>query len=210
MNIRKACPTDQNEIAELIYSAGPELYDFIYLTPNKNPLDFIRFEFASGRGFCGYQNVTVVEDAGHVVATGCFFDGRRYPKLLKGTLANMFKFYGPISAWPALMRANHTKSVMHQPRLDELYLSNFGVAPPIRGTGIGTALINSQIEKAKAAGYQKFSLDVADTNPRAEQLYQRLGLDCVQQKQFTGRRSGMSVPNARKMEINLVTRTHSI
>lgn len=203
MNIRASQPADINDVAELMYSAGPELYDFIYSTPHKKPLDYIRFEFKSGRGFCGHQNVTVAEVDGRAVATGCFYDGRMYASLLKGTLANMFKFYGPIRAWTPLIRANHTKSVMHPPRPDELYLSNFGVAPSLRGSGIGTALMKSKIETAKAAGYRKFSLDVADTNPRAEQLYRRLGLDCVKQKAFSGKRPGISVPNVKKMELKL-------
>lgn len=203
MEIRKARKTDSGKIAELIYSAGPELYDFIYLTEKTNPLDYIRFEFESGRGLCGYKNVTVFVKDGVVVGTGCFYSGKEYKKLLAGTLMNMVQFFGPIKVLPALLRSNHASSVMKEPRHNELYLANFGVSPECRGTGIGSRMVQAQIDAAKDNGYRIFSLDVADTNPKAEALYSRLGLEIVDFKKFSGRRKGMRVPNTKKMELIL-------
>jgi ribosomal protein S18 acetylase RimI-like enzyme len=203
MEIRKAKKNDSGKIAELMYSAGPELYDIIYLTEKTHPLNYIRFEFESGRGLCGYKNVTVFIKDGVVVATGCFYSGKEYKKLLAGTLMNMIHFFGPIKALPALLRANHTASVIKEPRNTELYLANFGVCPDLRGTGIGSRMVQTQIEAAKSKGYEIFSLDVADTNPKAEALYSRLGFETVDFKKFSGRRKGMNVPNTKKMELVL-------
>ena len=203
MEIRKARKNDLGKIAELIYSAGPELYDFIYLTTKTNALDYIRFEFESGIGLCGYKNVTVFVKDNIVVGTGCFYSGKEYKKLLAGTLMNMIKFFGPIQVLSALLRSNHVISVIKEPRKTELYLANFGVSPELRGTGIGSRMVQTQIEAAKENGYQSFSLDVADTNPKAEALYSRLGLEIVDFKKFSGRRKGMKVPNTKKMELIL-------
>lgn len=204
MEIRKAKKDDAGKIAELIYSAGPEAYDFVYLTDKSDALEYIRFEYASGRGFCGYKNVTVTVNDGVVVGTGCFYSGKEYKSLALGTVLNMFKFFGPVKVWPVLLRAHHMDSVMKEPAKTELYLANFGVCPALRSTGIGSSLINAHIELAKTNGYKVFALDVADTNPKAEALYSRLGLEVVEFKKFSGRRKGMKVPNTKKMEFSLV------
>ncbi len=203
MIIRSAMPADVHDIAELIYSSGVELYDFVYRTPKHNALDYIRHEFLSGRGLCGHQNVTVAEKNGRVVATGCFYDGRAYPGLMAGSFANMLGYFGVTGIVPALWRANHVSSVMKPPKRDELYLANFGVAETERGTGIGSAMLEAKIAEARTLGYRVFALDVADTNPRAEKLYRRHGLEQVAYKQFSGKRDGIAVPNSRKMEMVL-------
>lgn len=203
MKITTATPQMQGNIVELMYSAGPELYDFIYKTAKHHAQDFIQFEFESGQGFCGYRNVTVALVDNKIVATGCFFDGKVYPKLTLGTLKNMIRFYGPLNIWPILLRLRHIESVMQQPKKSELYLSNFGVEPDLQGKGIGKAMLEYKIAGARQQHYQIFSLDVAHTNPRAQALYERMGLRAGQLKKFSGKRSGIKVPNAIKIELVL-------
>ena len=120
MKITTATPQMQGNGAELMYSAGPELYDFIYKTAKHRAQDFIQFEFESGQGFCGYRNVTVALVDNKIVATGCFFDGKVYSRLTLGTLKNMIRFYGPLNIWPILLRLRHIESVMQQPKKSEL------------------------------------------------------------------------------------------
>lgn len=203
MEIRPARPDDRGAIAALMYSAGPELYDFLYQTGRVAAPDFIAHEFASGRGFCGYRNVTVAVVEGEVVATGCFYDGRQHGALMRGTVVNALRFFRLREVAPLLLRSGHVDSVLTHPADDELYLANFGVAPSRRGQGIGEAMLRQQLERARASGYRRFSLDVAVTNPRAEALYRRLGLKVVREKRFTGRRPGVTPPDARKMELVL-------
>lgn len=203
MEIRAARATDDMGLVSLIYSAGPELYDFIYKTPQHSAKDYIAYEFQSGRGFCGHANVTVAVQDGAVVGTGCFYDAKQYGRLTLGTALNMFKFYGPIHIWPVLLRSGHIGSVMKKPRKGELYLSNFGVAPAQRSTGVGSTVINTKVAEAKTRGYKVFGLDVADTNPRAEMLYRKLGLQMVEFKKFSGQRVGMQIPNSKKLELPL-------
>lgn len=203
MEIRIATLDDVICIAPLIYSAAPELYDFLYKTVNHDSKEFIEFEFCSGRGFCGYKNVTVIAHENLVVGTGCFFNQQQYIALTLGTVANMFKFYGRINIWPVLARTMHVESVMKCPRKGELYLSNFGVNPEYQGQGFGTSMIQQKLKEAQASDYAIFGLDVASTNPQAEKLYQRLGLSVVEEKSFSGKRKGHSVPNSKKMELDL-------
>jgi ribosomal protein S18 acetylase RimI-like enzyme len=203
MEIRTLMVDDAPQVAPLIYSAGPELYDFIYKTKKHAAMDFIAYEFHTGKGFCGYRNVSVVAYNGQAVATGCFFNAKQFKTQTLQTVINMFKFYGLLRVWSVLCRSMHIESVMKAPKDGELYLSNFGVQVAFRGQGVGSALIEYKVNEAKRSGYKTFGLDVASTNPRAENLYRRLGLKFIKQKRFSGKRTRFSVPDARKMELPL-------
>ena len=198
LEIRAARPDDVGPIAELMYSSGPEIYDFLY---GNKAIEFIRYEFAQGSGVCGWRNVTVAVKDGRVVGTGCFYDKAAYNPLTMGSARNIFRFFGPLGALPVVWRARHTNSIMKPPRPGELYLANFGVDATLRSQGIGSTLIRSRLEQARQQGYKQFGLDVAVTNPRGQALYERLGMQLKREKQFSAANSG--VPGCRKMELLL-------
>jgi ribosomal protein S18 acetylase RimI-like enzyme len=203
MEIRQAKQNDTGAIAEMIYSSGADIYDFIYKTRNKTALDYINYEFKSGRGFAGFKNVTVAIENNEVIATGCFYDGNVYNKLVMGTALNMFLFYGLINFGTVLKRSLHAISVMKQPRKNKLYLSNFGVSKTERSKGIGSTIVKKKITEAKIANYKKFILDVSVNNPKAETLYKRMGMNVTKEKKFTGKRDGFECADARQMELVL-------
>jgi len=182
MDIRPARPEDVHHVVPLLYSAGTELYDFIFQTTDSDAQDFIRFEFESGIGFCGFKSVTVMEDEGEVVGAGCVFNGRQSMRMSFGSFKNLFSFYGPLSVWAVLNRLSSGASLIKPPSKGELYLANFGVDVQLRNRGVGSMMMKAWIDKAKAEGYKSFSLDVATNNPAAERLYQRMGLKPVEQK----------------------------
>jgi len=201
LDIRQAHKDDKGPLAELMYSSGSDLYDYLFKTKNHSALEFIQFEFDSGIGFCGYKNVTVAVENDVVGGTACFYDGKAYKRLVSGTVKNVFKFYGPIKSLPIMNKMKHSSSLLKEPRPDELYLSNFGVSPALRGKGVGSLMIESKRAEAKKNAYRIFSLDVAESNPRAEALYSRLGYEVVANKTFSGKDNKVS--NVRKMELTL-------
>ena len=89
ITIRPAQPDDSGPIAELMYSSGPDIYDYLFKTRKRSAIDFMRHEFRTGIGFCGYKNVTVAVQNDVVVGTGCFYDRARYERLVKGTGKNI-------------------------------------------------------------------------------------------------------------------------
>ncbi len=199
IEVRLAQPNDKGSIAELMHSSGVDLYRFLY---GERALDYLRYEFASGNGFAGYNNVTVaVDEAGNVVGTGCFYGAENYANLAKGSVANMQAFFGEEDVVPVLARARHTGSVMKPPRGGEVYLSNFGVSPALRGQGIGTQIVSFALDRARRESYSIFGLDVSVANPRGQALYARLGLEVVEEKEFSADDAG--VPPSRKMEMVL-------
>jgi len=173
----------------------------VFTTKKYGPKDFIRYEWLTGKGFCGYRSVTVALREDEVIGTGCFYSGKGYPALLRATMWNIVRFYGTPNSLRVLSRSRHTGSVIKRPRKDELYLSNLGVSERARSQGIGSKLIQHHLAKAKDRGYTLFSLDVADNNPQAESLYTRLGLSVIEEKIFSKKDAG--IPNIRKMELRL-------
>ena len=56
-------------------------------------------------------------------------------------------------------------------------ISDLVVTEPLRGQGVGTALIQMLIKRARANGASAFEIGVAMDNPRAAVLYRRLGFE---------------------------------
>lgn len=56
-------------------------------------------------------------------------------------------------------------------------VDGLAVAEGWRGRGLGSALIEALADEARARGYARLRLDVADQNDRARALYERLGFD---------------------------------
>jgi ribosomal protein S18 acetylase RimI-like enzyme len=57
----------------------------------------------------------------------------------------------------------------------DLYLDGIVVDPSLRGQGIGSTLVAAFEHRARENGFTTVSLEVIDTNPRARNLYERLG-----------------------------------
>ena len=65
---------------------------------------------------------------------------------------------------------------------DEVYIDGIAVAEDMQGSGIGSHLLKMLERMAVKNGIRKISLEVIDTNPRAEALYRRLGFEVVKQR----------------------------
>lgn len=80
----------------------------------------------------------------------------------------------------------------HRPEAGELYVDGIAVIPAARGQGIGTRLLAEVARIADEDGFRWVRLDVVDSNPRAQQLYARLGyrVTRVQTFRFTSRLVG--------------------
>jgi GNAT superfamily N-acetyltransferase len=87
-----------------------------------------------------------------------------------------FKTYVRVFGWfTALWRYALGIMLHRKARPGELVMDGIAVDENVRGQGVGTKLLQGVIDFAREHGYQTVRLDVVDTNPRARQLYERVG-----------------------------------
>jgi ribosomal protein S18 acetylase RimI-like enzyme len=79
--------------------------------------------------------------------------------------------------WDALWRYGWIQFShwFQRPGKNDLRIEAVAVAENMRGQGIGKCLIEHVCRLAMIEGYQGVVLEVVDTNPRARELYERLG-----------------------------------
>ena len=70
---------------------------------------------------------------------------------------------------------------------DETYLQELYVVPPLRGRGIGRALLEATIELARERGADGIDLNTGETDTTARALYESMG--------FTNREGGADGPS---------------
>lgn len=101
---------------------------------------------------------------------GSSWDFRPYRRLL-GWLGAMWAVWG-------------NRLSDHRPGADEVYVDGIAVSAHARGLGIGTRLLDETTAVARANGKAFVRLDVIDTNPRAQALYERVGYKVTKVQSF--------------------------
>jgi ribosomal protein S18 acetylase RimI-like enzyme len=92
-----------------------------------------------------------------------------------GEVGTLWRTYGVSSVWRlALLIAMESS-----PSKDAMHIDSICVVAGARGRGVGSALMEHAIKRADAAGKAAVELEVIDANPRARELYARLGYATV-------------------------------
>jgi ribosomal protein S18 acetylase RimI-like enzyme len=203
IQFRNAEPQDVEHVVALICSAGPQAVEYGFGCSGATSGDFLRFAFADGKGFLGYQNHTVATIDGQVVGIAAFYNFSTYVRLTLEHLGQLWRFYPAQNFVGLVIRGARLKSIMPPPRQYMHYVANFGVSERFRGMGVGSSLLDHHRAKALALGRTRYALDVSVDNPRAQALYERYGFATQAENQFTGP-SG-AVPNTRRMTMSLVS-----
>ena len=74
-----------------------------------------------------------------------------------------------------IIRAAGLTLLQHSPKPKELYIEGIAVTDFEQGKGVGTKLFDELMIFARSQGFERVTLQVIDTNPRALKLYERLG-----------------------------------
>ncbi len=201
IHIRPAQAGDGAAAVPLIYSAGPAAFDYLFTERDRHARDFLHFVFQDGRGLFGWRNHFLAEQANQVIGTVSLYSGVEHRILTRALLWQFARFFGVLGAPGVLRRSLEVANLMPPPLEHVEYLANFGVAPALRGQGIGQCLLEFAIQHARARGKSVLALDVAVTNPRAQALYERFGLHVVHERQFRG--PADRVPDTRRLEMAL-------
>ena len=112
----------------------------------------------------------VALDDGELLGLAGFNLGGR--TLVNLSLGDIFREFGPLrSIWRTVLLA----LLDRKPRSGELLMDGIVVRGDRRGEGIGTTLLESLFALARSHGLTSVRLEVVDTNPRAQALYERAG-----------------------------------
>lgn len=196
ITIRRAEARDAEQAAPLIYSSGPAAFTYLLRQNGHDPVDFLRYSFARGNALFGYRHHAVAARDGNIVGTIAFYTKRDLLRINLFTAIDMFRFFGPVTGTKVVLRGLYMERYVRPPTKNRLYLAHIGVDPSLRSQGIGSKMIDYALSHHPKGREFVASLDVALTNPRAQQLYERLGFEVIEEREAPT----PSVPGHRYME----------
>ena len=118
--------------------------------------------------------IVALDDAGQLLGLAGF----KTPKgsFAGGGMADLRRIYGQAGA---MWRGALLQLLSNEIDNERFLLDGICVIEPARSMGLGARLLDAICDEARARGYPSVRLDVVDTNPRAQALYQRQGFLAV-------------------------------
>ena len=156
-------PEQSTKIACLFWQAfGGKLA--ITLGPEEKALGFLRKVVSPDYAYTAVStDGEVLGVAGFKTAAGAF---------IGGGMSDLLQTYG---IWGAFWGAAFLLLLERPVEDGTLLMDGIFVSEGARGLGVGSALLNAIKNEAKARDCSKVRLDVIDSNPRAQALYERQG-----------------------------------
>ncbi len=112
-------------------------------------------------------------------------------------LRELLGFFGGVRAVVGLAMGQH------RPEHGELYVDGIAVTASEQGQGIGTELLAEVRAIAQESGFRWVRLDVVDTNPGAQRLYERLGYKVTRVQTFRYMRRFVGFGGMTSMELEV-------
>lgn len=198
--VRPALPGDVDAAVPLMYSSGPSAFEFVFGHASRGAApDFLRRAFVDGAGEFGYRCHVVGLLGGRVVAVGAGYSGRAAGAFLVAALRQIAAHYG-LAAGNVIARGLRTEQVIRPAPRNAYYIAHLGTDPALRSRGIGERLTRHLIERGAQEGYARAALDVSVENPRAQELYERLGFEVAWEMRSTLQNRYGAVASHRRME----------
>jgi ribosomal protein S18 acetylase RimI-like enzyme len=176
---RKASPADAAILSELIYDSGPDAWEYVFTTRTKHAKEFAKYALEHHGGEFGYDCHTVVEYNGKIVGIGAEYTGQNAFSFTWNGAKQILSFYPFPTSLVVMVRGLQAESIMKLPKKDVHYIGHLAIDPDYRGLGIGEKLVEFHVENARTLNRKKIELDVAETNPRAKKLYEKLGFSMI-------------------------------
>lgn len=177
LTFRRAHPADVDAAVPLIYSSGPDAFDYAFARPGRNSAqDFLRYAFVQGGGQFGWRQHWVGEQDGQVVAAGTVFGGEVTLGYMLAATRQILHYFG-LGAPGVIRRGLQLERIICPPPRRTLYLAHLGITPALRGEGLGSQLIEHFLQIGRSNGLPMAALDVSVANPKAQALYERFGFE---------------------------------
>jgi ribosomal protein S18 acetylase RimI-like enzyme len=174
--IRPCNQKDIEEAVPLIYSAGPNAFNYVLNSQHKDEMfGFLKkLYLISGSEFSHQQHLGVYFD-NKLIALGGIRYSKSNLKFMFNTAKQIFKHYSFMAALKVMLRAMQVEKILVPPKRNIGVIYDLAVSHEYRGMGIGTYLIKELIKRINDNDYTIVELDVASDNPGARRLYERMG-----------------------------------
>ncbi len=165
-------PSDGMLFARYIDQAAEGFYGF-WLGPNSE--NITAFAFMERGHALSYEHVVFAEQGGTVVGMSLAYTGAQNSGFSDEPLKRAAGRSAPRMKLLRLLLAPLWRVLKTIPEGD-FYLQGIAVEPGLRGTGVGSLLMDDVEARGLAAGSGRLSLDVSAKNKGARKLYDRRGM----------------------------------
>jgi len=193
-------PEDANDAVPLIYSTGPDAFDYVFKNEKTTALDFLNYAFQTKGGEFSYDNHIGLYDGKKLIGIGSRFskkDGAKFLYFDGKKIISFYKFKSP----SIILHGLKIERMIRPPVGNEIVLGHIAISPKIRGRGLGTKLMKYLQDLPKSKD-EYYVLDVSLENPRAQALYERLGYVIVKTHKSTLQNRFAKVPDHHRMELH--------
>lgn len=196
--IRDARPEDVEAMVPLIFSSGPDAFNYVFSHRTKvSAQGFLARAFLREDSDFSYRNHVAGTLDGRVIASGAVFRGTEMIPAIRA----IFGVYGIRQAIGVCIRGLQIERIVVPPDGTMQYIAHIGVDPEFRSRGYGEQIVQHLIDAGRGQGLDAATLDVSCENPRAEALYTRMGFDVAYEKTSNYRNATSHIPSHRRMEI---------
>lgn len=200
IELRKAVKEEAKQAVPLIYSSGPDAFDYVFKNQTKSATGFLSHAFVKKGGEFSYQNHYSLYYENQMVGIGSVFNAKEAGGFTSSDAMNIFQFYR-LQSFGTVRRGLQVEGIIKLPVKNEITIAHLGISAALRGKGFGTILIDLLKEKANKTADSRFILDVSEENPRAKLLYERLGFVVTKKNNSTLKNKLAYVPNHFRMEL---------
>ncbi len=200
IQFKKCSPHDADQAVPLIYSSGPDAFEYVFQNSQTHAMDFLHYVFKQRGGEFSYDNQYGLYDDGKLIATGSIFSQKQSKLFTLYDAARILIYYKWKSA-PILLRGLRIEQIIKLPKKNEISLTHIAVHPDYRSKGLGTRMMKELQTHSEKPPSQRFVLDVSEENPRARALYESLGFVVVKHLISTLKSRYSYVPNHYRMEL---------
>lgn len=200
LQFRPATAADAPLLAPLIYDSGPEAFQYVFNAGGKTALEFLQYSLQQQGGEFGHGCHTAVLLEGEIVAVGAEFSGSDSLSFLWNNALQILSFFPFPASLGVIRRGLQVERILVPPKKGVHYIAHLDTQQAFRGRGIGEQLILEFMRRAAQAGRNRIELDVAETNQRAEALYQRMGYERLHKRESRLERRGIRVPGYYRMK----------
>ena len=180
---------------DLLYASAAPYYD-VFAGSGERARRMLGGIWRRGGHTASFEICTVAELDGEVVGVLAAFPARAGDRLARRFLG-LSVVRMPAWRWPVVLRHLRASSlVTPQPPADSLYVDALAVAESARRRGVGTALLQDAIARARRDGVEGVALDTGLENAEAQAFYERFGFERRGERRAPDERTARAVGGA--------------